>query len=351
MKNSKLIKKIIKKLEKNHINLYHDVSKEEVANHIAKINNINELNEIQFDYEMLKLFALFKDAHTTYFLSKNVNYNYKFLYLDKILYLNINDKYLVVKKINSVNFEEIIVELEKLINYETKEWLNVKLNKALNNGYFYKIIGIDVGDGVIVELDDGDKIKLECIDKKAKNDKRNYGYSIIDNNILHIEYRKCINHEDYPFSQMVEEIREVSDCKKVKKYILDLRGNTGGSSKIIEPLENFIEETGLQGIVLINNEVFSSGRFAAADFKEKFQTLLVGESTGGAARSYGYNKILKVKDKNFCCSIRLWDFSHIFGYTGSIKPDIEVKTTIKDIENKYDRVLDEALKILNKKDK
>ena len=99
--------------------------------------------------------------------------------------------------------------------------------------------------------------------------------------------------------------------------------------------------------MLINEGVFSSGRFAVAEFKEAFNAPLIGEGTGGAAKSYGYNKNLTVENKRFSVSIRLWDFSDVFGYTGSIKPDIFVPTTIADFKNKTDTQLKTAINYLN----
>ena len=88
-----------------------------------------------------------------------------------------------------------------------------------------------------------------------------------------------------------------------------MRGNHGGNSSIIKPLVKIIKKLSLDGVVLIDNGVFSSGRWAVADFKKNFNTLLIGEPTGGAATSYGNNRKLKVGDKNFSVSVSFFDFS------------------------------------------
>ena len=75
---------------------------------------------------------------------------------------------------------------------------------------------------------------------------------------------------------------------------------------------------------------------------------MIGEGTGGAAKSYGYNKNLQVGDKMFSASIRLWDFSNIFGYEGSIQPDIYVPTTILDLQNNKDTKLEKAIEQIKK---
>ena len=50
------------------------------------------------------------------------------------------------------------------------------------------------------------------------------------------------------------------------KYILDLRGNKGGNSEILNPFQDLVREKKLEGVLLIDSKVFSSGRFAVAKF-------------------------------------------------------------------------------------
>lgn len=46
MKNSELLSKIIDTLEKEHINLYHDVSKEEIQAYISNFSDIDQWDNI-----------------------------------------------------------------------------------------------------------------------------------------------------------------------------------------------------------------------------------------------------------------------------------------------------------------
>ena len=55
-------------------------------NFISNIKNLYDLNEIGFDYQLKKLFALFKDSHTSYFVSGQS------LIKDRILFVQ-NDFY------------------------------------------------------------------------------------------------------------------------------------------------------------------------------------------------------------------------------------------------------------------
>ena len=67
-------------MEENHINLYHDISKQDVEKYVTSLKDFNNLNSVGFDREMLKFFALFKDAHTNYFVPYE-NMNRKIVYI------------------------------------------------------------------------------------------------------------------------------------------------------------------------------------------------------------------------------------------------------------------------------
>ena len=136
--------------------------------------------------------------------------------------------------------------------------------------------------------------------------------------------------------------------KQITEYIIDVRGTMGGSSEILNPFQDLVRNKQLKGIMLIDEKVFSSGRFAIARFKKEFDIMTIGTSTGGAAASYGYNNNAKVEDKSFSYSIRYWDFSEIFNTTGSIYPDLYVENTIDDLNNNYDRQLEVGIETLLK---
>ena len=57
---------------------------------------------------------------------------------------------------------------------------------------------------------------------------------------------------------------------------------------------------------------------------------------------------MEVEGKKFSASIRLWDFSDIFGYEGAIQPDILVENCIENIQNHKDMALKTAVDYINK---
>ena len=348
MKNSEKAKAIFEKLENGHINLWHDISKEEFYILFNEVD-WDKLDDVSFDFEMLKLFSKFRDAHTRYFIKNKTLLN-KLVYRDDKLYINENGKYLEVISINNCSVEELYDSFSKIVCYETKDWKNKQIEIGFNSKYFYEMIGIK--DELVAKLYNDNFIELSVASeeelKKRVSTFKPYTYSVI-NNILCLKYSACRDDKDLPFIDFVKEMKDKVEELNIDKYILDLRGNAGGNSEILNPFQDFVREKKLNGVLLIDSGVFSSGRFAIAKFKKEFNTLLIGTPTGGAASSYGYNNNDSVDDKSFSYSIRYWDFKDVFNDSGSINPDIYVENSIEDLENNYDRVLEYALSYLKNK--
>ena len=82
MNNEKVLHDILECAEKEHINLYHDITKEQIGEVIRQRGDINQMSSLQFDRFMLELFSLFKDGHTNYIVP-NIHLDRQFLFLNK----------------------------------------------------------------------------------------------------------------------------------------------------------------------------------------------------------------------------------------------------------------------------
>lgn len=344
MTNQEKINNILKLLEKNHKNLYHDVSKEEIEKFVASIS-WNDLDDVQFDVNALKLFAKFKDAHTSYYV-QNIGLDKEFICLNNKVYLKDGSNYKEIAKIGGRDIKNVLTDIKTMSNYETDAWLRTKIEMALNNFYWHKMLGTVKDNQIKCTTKQGEEIFVQT-PKKVKPKRPNwYSYKFFDN-ILYLKYTGCADMPNYPFLQFMHDLKTDLKNHKISQFILDVRNNTGGSSEILNPFQKLVAQKKWKGVVLMNYKTFSAGRFAVGRFRKNFNATLIGEPTGGAAMSYGNCKRLCVEGKTFSASQKYFDFSDL-GFTGSFLPDIEVKPTIKDIENNKDVVLETAINYLNK---
>ena len=187
---------------------------------------------------------------------------------------------------------------------------------------------------------------------------------------MHIIYSCC--REDYE-GQMLEFVQKISneaDINNVTKFIVDIRGNTGGNSNIIKPLIKYLD--GKQVITLVDKYVFSSGRFAIVDLK-RICSIFVGTNIGTTLNCFGNvsrNEIdaylLPISYKYFyydelsISMIGIDKKSDFIKFKNNInnrkyfesqifEPDYYVEKTIEDYKNNYDRQLEFAIGLLNKK--
>ena len=112
-----------------------------------------------------------------------------------------------------------------------------------------------------------------------------------DRKLLYINYSKCNEIKDYPFSQFSEDVFKVISTEEVNKVVIDLRDNGGGNSAIIKPLLEKLKTSNLNNknslYVLIGKITFSSALMNAITIKKDFKSTLVGEPTSGNINHYG----------------------------------------------------------------
>ena len=366
MKNSEILNQILKTLEKEHINLYHDVSKQEIEDYISKISDIDSLSRFEFEYEMRKLFAKFKDGHTQYEVPK-IALDKKLVFVQGKMYVKDGETYKEIKSIGGMDSKEVIKKFAEMQCCETKAYLKDCINEDINNFVSYimlKLVNNDFSiDCVVDNNGQEEKITLNEVsnEKNIETKKPNYNFEVLDNNVLRINYRECKQQVGYPFDEFIQDVKNEIESKEITQFVVDLRGNHGGNSGIIIPLIETLKElkdkSNIDVVVLIDNGVFSSGRWAVADLKANFDVELIGEPTGGATVSYGHLMPLALEVNpnwtiRYTASKKKFDLRERIGFgeheTGSIQPDIYVPKTIQDMQENRDVQLETALEYLAK---
>ena len=370
MDRVEFINEMFKKLEENHIFLYHDISKEDFEKHKNEfLKKVYELDETHFEAGILKLFALFKDAHAFY---DGTDFNYvsgmTIKLINKDFYIKCDNKFKKIKKINGYDIDEIVKRLKEIISYEVESWAYGKISRwYLYSPKAMEMIDCGLNENKIVyQCEDGQEVIAFVSNEKQnfQNSKPLYERKFYDNNVLYIRYSSCSNMKDYPFKEFVEDIKK--ECKELPKACLvDVRNNTGGSDVVILPLSEWLKENNIKSYMLMNETTVSSGIFALGSFKKKLNATLIGTEAGQPTICYGNMRIIELDGKAFTYCTRYFELTschdknapveyynktnlEYFDYVGVVKPDIKIEVKLEDLNNGIDTQLEESLKIINK---
>lgn len=374
------IYKLIELLENKHIDCYFNISKEELINYINEILSKYKLED-DYDFYYIsnmiikRMFGQF-DSHTKIiFKNTNEHLPIRLKYIeDKLYIINTSADYSEViygqiTSINDININELINELELIIPYSTKEFFESQIEYTFYNGSKIKSLpSIDNSTKsfkyTILKNGNEKDIYLEAKDVKLVED-INYTFEIIDG-VMIIHYTSCVEEYENQMLEFVEKIKLESIKNNIQKYVVDIRGNSGGNSEIIKPLILYLQDKEI--ITLIDKYVFSGGRFALIDLIN-IGSKTVGTGIGTSINCFGNisrneigNFILPISNKYFFFKdneinfIRNKDDFNLFKNNKQnqkyfipiiYEPDYTIYNKIADYENNKDAVLEYAIKVLN----
>ena len=378
------IRDILNLIEERHIDMYFNISKEELDRYIDEIIEMYDIND---DYSLYyytnmiikKIFGIY-DSHTKLLFEKGDFYlPVRLKYINNKLYIIRTTKetktllYSEVKKIENIDINKIIEEIKSIVASSTEEYVTSQIELFLINGY--KIKSLPSIDSKLDEFNFTVNSDEKIIDMKLTKDegyllpvnkpKENYSYELKDDKII-IVYNKC--REEYD-GQMIEFVNKIeSESKKfgIEKFIIDIRGNQGGNSEIINPLIEFLKDK--KTVTLVDEYVFSSGRFAILDLKNinsKFVETGIGTQLncfGNAPITKYDNFIIPISNKYFYMDtsysyddFRYADTKEKFKKLKQNKelfvpqifePDYYSKKNIDDYKVGFDRELEFAIELL-----
>ncbi len=286
--------------ESIHLDFYFLHSKKELNNFINTFLKNNKINDdYDFYYFMnciIKYMSGHIDAHTRLIMSNNNNaYPLSIQSINNKLYVTrcSEEKYSYSEllEINNVSINKITEELEKCTSYGTTNWFFNRLHSYLNdknillslpsiknNANYANYIEYKTSKGIIkYEINKDYSKELALV---RKEDFKQYQ---IKDNILIFKYPKCTDK----FIPDIKKIKKLIHDNNINIFILDLRGNSGGKSSLIEPLIKYLKHTRLKLVTLVNKSVFSSGRMAAINML-KIGSKIVGQDIGTPINCFGY---------------------------------------------------------------
>ncbi|MFN0172438.1 MAG: hypothetical protein ACKV22_39040 [Bryobacteraceae bacterium] len=128
-----------------------------------------------------------------------------------------------------------------------------------------------------------------------RNPTYNYWFDFLpDSRTLYIKYNQCVEISSIPWAAFLAEMNEVASAWPVERLVIDLRHNSGGSTRFLRELLALYRQTIGSGIVsfpkggygIIGKRTASSAVLNAIDLKDAGFTI-VGEPTGGKPSSWG----------------------------------------------------------------
>lgn len=283
--------------ESMHLDFYFLHSKKELNNFINTFLKNNKINDdYDFFYFMnciIKYMSGHIDAHTRIIMSNNNNsYPLSIQSINNKLYVTrcSEEKYSYSEllEINNVSISKITEELEKCTSYGTTNWFFNRLHSDLNDKNILLSLPSIKNNAKYIEYKTSKGIIKYEINKDYSKElkiirKEDFKQFQIKDNILIFKYPKCTNK----FIPDIKKIKNLIHDNNIKIFILDLRGNSGGKSSLIEPLIKYLKHTRLKLVTLVNKSVFSSGRMAAINML-KIGSKIVGQDIGTPINCFGY---------------------------------------------------------------
>ena len=203
------LKKMLKQIEEKHLDMYFNISKEEIHEYIEETLKKYELkNKYDLYYItnviLKKIFDRF-DSHTR-IVWNNADFNLpiRLKYIDNKLYIIRTDEdnkdllYGQILRINNIQLEQLINEIKEMTAYSTEGYLQMMIETILFNGTKLKSlpsIEIDIKEFEYEILKDNKIIKRK-LKKQEKNlidihkMKKNYSYEVF-NDSIYIVYNAC----------------------------------------------------------------------------------------------------------------------------------------------------------------
>ena len=315
-----------------HPDLFFFHSKKELLNKMDSLLHQEKYDRYDLYYiinSLIKYMLGKYDSHTKAIFQDSIIMPIKFKIQNDKVYIinhskNIEDcKGATIVSINDIKIEKILDELEKIISYSTIEYLHTMQEVDLQNFDILMSLpsinnNIDTMTFKILHHNELKNIsfnKYHLPTPYHENIPQNYSYEIL-NNVIVIHYNSCKSTINQEMLNLISKLKLIESERKVNNYIVDLRNNGGGDSRIIIPLIEYLK--GKDIVVLVNEKVFSSGRMAYVELK-KIGAYSIGTDISTSLNCFG-NVPGELKLDNLSLIIKrsstYWYYDKYFKCTG-----------------------------------
>ena len=372
-----------KLLPLRHPNLFFQLSKQEYTRQIDTISkNLSNMSDLEIFLSLRKLFTLIGDAHTTINPLDAMLSMYPlelYWFKDGLFVTSTGGGYEQALKarlvqIGNTDIDTIYQVVSTIIPHEN-EW-QVKKEST----YPIKMPGILEGLGLIKKFEahrltfetaQGRHFVLNIEDipwnrlrqikwvsaldltdpalpLSLQNPKESYWYRYLEpSKTLYFQNKRCKEMKDKPITDFTKELLAFVNYHEVNKFIFDIRDNSGGDSKFIEPLIEGLSKSKINRrgklFCLIGRKTFSSAILNAAKIKRDTQAIFVGEPTSGKPCHYGQVESMKLPYSKMRVQYSTKYCGHGDMDLATLIPDIVVQLSSEDFFAGKDPVLETVL--------
>ncbi|EQB85852.1 C-terminal processing protease CtpA/Prc [Clostridium punense] len=383
-------------LEKNHKNLYHKITKENLEKQCNDLKKeLNKLTDLQVKLRLKEIVASIGDAHTTLSIGTDESiavYPICVSWFGEELKIDATDeehKDIIGKTLIAIDntpINEVMAKMNKMVSHENQQWLKVLNISYLNRPQILEALKIIKGNeakftvkdakGIestitltAKELEEKDLITVQdsytekpVSSQYDENDPnwQLYWYKYIpEDKILYFQYNQCIdrqiakeygekNYEQLPnFHEFTDGLIKELKEKEVDKFVIDLRNNAGGNSRLMDDFItqlNDVKKLRDKGkvFVITGRQTFSSGVIACNSLNKSTNAIFFGEPTGGNVNGYGYMHMFTLPNSKLEAYYSTDYFDLDPSYKDSFVPDVIVEQSfdnyLKGIDDVYEAV-------------
>lgn len=352
---------LVAQLPRLHKNLFAKLSEEEFSSRVKSLRSrLKEMDSVTFQLELSRLLASIGDGHTRLGINHSEMHYLPFnayWFDDQVTVLAAGNGYeemlgAKVTDINDLQIEQVLTRLRPYYSADNDYGFKHQIDQSLNHAdLLAHVCGVAIGEPQSLTLEKQGRqfrIQLPAI-PHAETPKIQWNHAVDqfplcqqqpqldhwnawlgDSKTLYFKYNRCRDPEG--FTRLVQGTSAFAQLNKPKRFVVDLRHNSGGNSAITSPLIDFLKNSDHirqpgHLFVIVGRGTFSSGLFAAIDLK-KIGAIVVGEPTGGKPNHFGEVKRLGLPQSGLPVyySTRFWKLLDDED-SEALMPDVQVRFT------------------------
>jgi hypothetical protein len=355
---------LVNELPKRHINPFTHISEADFHTDADKLRaELPNLNDQQSLMRIAALVASIGDAHTSlgwpfqdpiYPMSLKV-------FDDGIYCLVIDADYAdaLAARLMSINghpIDDVINQIDRVISHENPSWFEEQLpNYLVRSDVLIGLGIIDKAETVAWEFQNAarESVKIDIsplpranittanlrfarqATPRTESMNGSYWLQLFDDGTLYFKYNIATEAADLPFAKFTAILLKSLSEQPVKRLVIDLRNNSGGDSRLMDPLIDALKKLPINEkgklFVIIGRRTFSSAVLNAVRLKQETNAVLIGEPTGGSPNHFGEIQNFALPNFDLTIYYSTKYFEMMPGLEAhTLMPDVTVPLTIKD---------------------